>query len=121
MFGASGGPNPALSAIQTQLTNPAQAPPSPSAFNNTTAAGGLAGVASTFKGPSIKIYKDRQKYQEWEFIFDLKSGLPGQPATPQGPSGAAGPPGQGGQPGQPGQPTTQTAAPAGPTGNPNPQ
>jgi hypothetical protein len=32
--------------------------------------GSFAGVASTVKRPSIKIYNDHQKYNEWEFIFD---------------------------------------------------
>jgi len=77
-----GGSNPAVGMINDMLRQPQQAA-SGSAFNNTLAAGGLAGVASNFKGPSIKIYKDRQKYNEWEFIFDLKQGLPGQQQTPQ--------------------------------------
>lgn len=34
--------------------------------------GGIAGFASTFEAPSIKIYNDRQKYNEWEFIYDMK-------------------------------------------------
>ena len=72
-----GASNPAVGMINDMLRQPSQAG-SGSAFNNTLAAGGLAGVASNFKGPSIKVYKDRQKYNEWEFIFDLKQGLPGQ-------------------------------------------
>jgi uncharacterized membrane protein YgcG len=43
----------------------------PSSFNNQQAGGGgIAGVATKYKGPSIKIYDDRQKYQEWEFVYD---------------------------------------------------
>ena len=58
--------------------------------------GGLAGVASTFAGPSIKIYKDRSKYNEWEFVLDLKQGLlPGQQQTGMGGPGGGGP-GRGG-------------------------
>jgi hypothetical protein len=34
--------------------------------------GGIAGVASVFEGPSIKVYNERQKYQEWEFVYDMK-------------------------------------------------
>jgi hypothetical protein len=32
----------------------------------------LAGVASKYEGPSILVYGERQRYNEWEFIFDLK-------------------------------------------------
>ncbi|MGH9557714.1 MAG: hypothetical protein ACRD30_00640, partial [Bryobacteraceae bacterium] len=70
-------------AINNLLTHPSQVGAG-SAFNNAPpVAGGLAGVASTFDAPSIKIYKDQKQYNKWEFIFDLKQGLPGQPATPQ--------------------------------------
>jgi hypothetical protein len=33
--------------------------------------GGIAGVASKIEKPSIKIYGDRQQYNEWEFIYDF--------------------------------------------------
>jgi hypothetical protein len=101
-----GASNPAVGMINDMLRQPRQAADSGSAFNNTLGAGGLAGVASNFKGPSIKIYKDRQKYNEWEFIFDLKQGLPGQ-QQPQGAQQGQGlaPPGQG---------------PTGPTPTPSP-
>ncbi len=33
--------------------------------------GGIAGVASTVEKTSIKIYNDRSKYNEWEFIYDF--------------------------------------------------
>ena len=57
--------------------------------NNNQVGGGIAGVASTFSGPSIKIYKERQKYNEWEFIFDLKQNMPGGQtgAAAQNPNG----------------------------------
>jgi len=97
---AGPGSNNALGMIQNLLTTPQQ----PQAGNMTAiGAGGLAGVASTYKAPSIKIYKDRQKYNEWEFIFDLKTAMPGQgqqgtlPGLGQGtPTGTN----QNGQPGQ---------------------
>jgi hypothetical protein len=73
------GSNPALNAINDMLRTPRQAPNAPAA-NAPANAGGLAGVASTFTGPSIKRYNERSKFEEWEFIFDLKQGLPGQPA-----------------------------------------
>jgi hypothetical protein len=33
--------------------------------------GGIAGVASKVEKPSIKIYNEREKYNEWEFIYDF--------------------------------------------------
>lgn len=74
--------------IQSILTSPRQPPPS--AFNNQGFGGGIAGVATTYKSPSIKIYNDRQKYQEWEFIYDPKKDPALNPtiATGGAPAGA---------------------------------
>jgi hypothetical protein len=56
-------------------------------------------MASTFKGPSIKAYKERTKYQEWEFVYEPAVNQPGAPgqaganplgANPLGPAGAQG-------------------------------
>ena len=102
-------PNAAVGMIQSMLTTPRQ-PSTDSNFGSGIAGGtALAGVATTFKGPSIKVYKDHQKYQEWEFIFDLKQGTPGQQPAP----GAQQPtqPGQGQQPGQ--QPGQQSGSSSG--------
>jgi hypothetical protein len=94
------GSNNALGMIQNLLTTPQQ----PQAGNMTAiGAGGLAGVASTYKAPSIKIFKDRQKYNEWEFIFDLKSALPGQGQQGTLPGLGQGAPNGQNQNGQPGQ------------------
>jgi hypothetical protein len=77
--------NSATTAINQMLTNP-----NPVAGGLGTSAGmttgGIAGVASTFKGPSIKIYGTRQKYQEWEFIFSMnnQNGTNGQAKNPLG-------------------------------------
>jgi hypothetical protein len=96
--------------INDMLRNP-RADPGATANNNPLGAGGLAGVASFFKSPSIKIYKDHQKYQEWEFIFDLKSqqGTPGQQTGAQ----VGTPAGQPSAPGLTGLPQVPTP-PAGP-------
>jgi hypothetical protein len=40
-----------------------------------TIGGGIAGVATKYEGDSIKVYKERQKYQEWEFIYDIKDDI----------------------------------------------
>jgi hypothetical protein len=62
--------------------------------------GGIAGVASVFTGPAIKVYNERKKYNEWEFIYDKAKdrGLAGV----QGNGGAPGTPAQamGSMPGQ---------------------
>jgi hypothetical protein len=36
-----------------------------------TVVGGLAGVASTYKGRGIKRYNDQEEYTKWEFFYDL--------------------------------------------------
>ena len=93
--------NPALQAINTQLSSPGG---TPAGAANPQAAPGIAGVASTFEGVGIKVYNKRSKYKEWEFVFDPAAAgpanqqLPGQPgqnpsapgqagATPSGSSG----------------------------------
>ncbi len=98
-FGGQGAPaNPVVGAINGMLTGA-----SPAGQPGQNMSGGLAGVASLFKGPSIKIYNTQQKYQNWEFIFKLNNGQPGAPAggsqgtqnpNGQNPSGASGPGGQ---------------------------
>jgi hypothetical protein len=82
--GAPGAPpNPALDLINAQLRGQRPQDPNATAAPGNFGSGGIAGVASTFKGPSIKVYNERQKYQEWEFIFDPKKGMPGQQGVPQ--------------------------------------
>jgi len=102
--------NPATTLINNLLTTPRTDPGA--STNNSGAAGGLVGVASNYKGASIKVYKDRQKYQEWEFIFDMKTGLPGQ----QGQQNRQQQPGGPLQPGTGATPQT----PQNPTGGPTP-
>ena len=70
----SAGGNAALNSIQNSLFS---ARPSSSSFSNgnsnTTGGGvGIAGVATKYKGPSIKVVNERKKYQEWEFVYDMK-------------------------------------------------
>jgi hypothetical protein len=36
-----------------------------------TTVGGLAGVATTYKGKGIHSYNDQDEYQKWEFYYDL--------------------------------------------------
>jgi hypothetical protein len=85
--------NAALNAIDNTLFRPNQAP-----VAGPTGSPGIAGVASTFKGPSIKAYRERTKYQEWEFVYEPTTNQPGanQPGLNQnglnqnGQTGAAG-------------------------------
>jgi hypothetical protein len=97
--------NAGINAINQLLTTPRQPPPGigPTAATNQTVGGGIAGVASTFKGPTIKTYGDRMKFEEWEFIWQLpqQQGIPGAGANPlqngqNGNNPAAAQPGQGG-------------------------
>jgi len=114
-FGAPGAPNAALGIINQLLTTPRQPPAGiGGGLNNQgPVAGGIAGVASTATGASIKRYKDRGKYNEWEFTFELQGagGVPGQqPGQQLGQQ-----PGQ--APGAPGQ-TPQQQNPTSPFGSP---
>ena len=112
--------NPALNAIDNSLFRPNQAP-----TTGPTGSPGIAGVASTFKGPSIKAYKERTKYQEWEFVYEPAVNQPGaanQPGTANPLGGSQ--PGTNqpaanpfGQPGAPGQNPFGTATPAAPASN----
>jgi hypothetical protein len=101
--------NPAVPAgIGNQLTNPRGQAPVPGAAlpggvnaQNPQGGPGIAGVASTFEGESIKTYNKRTKYKEWEFVFDPSAGgIPGQQQNAAGQG--LGQPGQGQAPGQQG-------------------
>jgi len=116
----SGTENPALQLIQQILTSPrpggmpgavtAAAPQGP------ILGGGIAGVASTMEGESIMVYGGRNKYQEWEFIYDFRqdkaavarAAMGGAQAGQTGPVGATGPRPSIGSPtpGFPGQPSS---------------
>ena len=116
--------NPALNSIDNALFRPNQAP-----ATGPTGSPGIAGVASTFKGPSIKAYHERTKYQEWEFVYEPAANQPGanqpganqpganQPGANQPGANQAGALGQNQQPnqsglGQNGSVPGQTPAPA---------
>jgi hypothetical protein len=76
-------------------------------MGGTQVGGGIAGVASESTGPGIKIYNERKKYNEWEFVYDQSKdrglagvqGNGGAPGTPAGQMGSM-PPGM--NPQQPG-------------------
>ncbi len=61
--------NPAVAQINDMLRTPRVDQNVSTTNNPAFGAGGIAGFASTYNAPSIKVYKDRQRYNEWEFIF----------------------------------------------------
>lgn len=66
---------------------------------------GIIGVASKSKEKSIRIYKGRTKYDEWQFIFANIGARPGAPGQQNLPGMRPGLPRPGqGQPGMPGRP-----------------
>ena len=73
--GQPGAPNQAANLMLNQLlTTPRNSfvTPSSNGLGSTPAVGGgIAGVASTVERTGIKIYNDRSKYNEWEFIYDF--------------------------------------------------
>jgi hypothetical protein len=120
--------NPAMQMINQLLSSPNPRGMA-TAVQTTSAqqplqAGGIGGVASRLESESIKIYNDRSKYNEWEFIYDPRQDrtarvasqanqqnrlpntqdtsvpLTGQPGPnqrgPQGPNQRGGPQGPGG-------------------------
>jgi hypothetical protein len=68
------GPTSAAQLINNLLTQPRQFPGTSSIMGSNSASigAGIAGVATKYKSPAIKIYKERKKYQEWEFVYDPK-------------------------------------------------
>ena len=64
-----------------------------------TIGGGIAGVASKFKGTAIKIYNDQDEFPKWEFVYDISkdksmnpaagANIPATPPPPGTPIGAA--------------------------------
>jgi type II secretory pathway pseudopilin PulG len=97
MTGQPSGSNPALDIIRTILTTP-----NPRGLSGVPSAAGapqtgaplLAGVASTAETDSIKVYNDRTKYNEWEFVYDPRQDKTAlvrmQSAQPAGQGGPAG-------------------------------
>ena len=93
------GPNPALDIIKNLLTTPRPggAPVTSGSAGSPAIGGGIAGVASTLEAEGIKVYNDRTKYNEWEFIYDMKQDKTAFGMTPGGPGQVMGPgPGAGG-------------------------
>lgn len=113
--------NPALDVIQRLLTQPRTPPPGvlsgnpgstspvtngggsftisgPAANggNGQFGGGGIAGVASKHEGRGIKLVNERDRIEEWEFIYDYGKDRGGRPNTNTQSQGALGQNGQGG-------------------------
>ena len=73
--GGMGASQSAAQAIMQSLTQPRPGGLQGLQQGNTQGMGGggpgMAGVASKFEGASIRVYNDRKKYQEWEFVYDM--------------------------------------------------
>ena len=94
--------NAALDLIQRALTQPRPGGLAgvPSQSSTQSMGAGLVGVASKFEGETIKVYHEREKFEEWEFIYDLKNdraalGGAGGLGVQQGQQGQGQRPGQG--------------------------
>jgi type II secretory pathway pseudopilin PulG len=99
------------------------APPAPSSFGSTTqvTSGGIIGVASKSKEPSVRVYNGRTHYNEWQFIYLVTTQQPGAGAGAPGPRGVGGglggrgvPPGGRGLPPGPSRGDGRGGPPAGP-------
>jgi type II secretory pathway pseudopilin PulG len=90
-------------------TPPRQQPGSPT--------GGITGVTSKSKDKSIRLYKGRSHYNEWQFVYTAPAGAPG---VGGGAGSTPGQRGQGQRPGGPGQQTPTTPFGQPPFGAPNP-
>jgi type II secretory pathway pseudopilin PulG len=124
--GMQPGQNQALNLINQILTTPRAGGPAGTSqpMGGMQIGPGIAGVASTVERTGIKIYNDKVKYNEWEFIYDLTKDTKGMAGT----TGIAGAPQQGTQtPQAPGTqspfggPTALGNQPAGFTPQPQPQ
>jgi len=103
------GQNPAAEILRRILTSPnprglaalQQQPTQPQA--GVSLQPGIAGVATKVEAEGIKVYNERTKYNEWEFIYDFSQDAGMLRQLTQG---APGQPGGAGQPGGPGQAPT---------------
>jgi len=96
--GGAQDPNSALNLINQLLTNPRQTPTVQSTPTSGNQIGAIAGIASTHKGPSIKVYKDQDHYELWEFVFSPTAATAGAGGAPGGAPGRGGTNQPGGQP-----------------------
>ncbi len=85
-----------------------------------TIGGGIAGVASKREQEGIKVYRDKTKYNEWEFVYDItkdQSRTGGVPAQQQQQAQHGNSSPAGSQPGMQASPQQMTASAAIPLNN----
>jgi hypothetical protein len=88
-------PNPAIDMIQKILTTPRPGGLTGMGQMGQSFGAGIAGVASTLEAEGIKVYNQRSKYNEWEFIYDMRKdravagamGMGNIPGAVPGPTG----------------------------------
>jgi hypothetical protein len=78
-FGQQGQQGSPAQMINNLLTSPRPggAPAGIGGGMTGTVVGGLAGVASTYRGHGIKRYADQDEYQKWEFFYDFGGDMRG--------------------------------------------
>jgi hypothetical protein len=69
--GGAAGQNQAINLINNLLTTPRQGG-IPGQAGAAAMGPGIVGVATKHEGVGIKVYAERTKYQEWEFVYDPK-------------------------------------------------
>jgi hypothetical protein len=81
--GGQPGQNQALTLINQILTTPRSAGVAAGSqpMGGLQIGGGIAGVASTVERTGIKIYNEKEKYNEWEFLYDLTKDKTGMGAA----------------------------------------
>jgi type II secretory pathway pseudopilin PulG len=84
--GSTANPAPQTGAGGRAGTSGTSPSATPSAFGQTASVGrgGVMGVASKSKDPSIRIYNGRTHYNEWQFVYTVQTQAPGQGAGPGG-------------------------------------
>ena len=84
--GGMPGQNQALTLINQILTTPRSGGVAPGnqPMGGLQIGGGIAGVASTVERTGIKIYNEKEKYNEWEFLYDLTKDKTGMGAAAMG-------------------------------------
>jgi type II secretory pathway pseudopilin PulG len=90
-------PNPLGTGPGPGLSSPTGAPgTSPIGTPGAGGSGGIIGVASKSKDTSIRLYKGRNHYNEWAFVYTQPAMVPGAGAPGTVPGGQRGQPQRGG-------------------------
>lgn len=85
VFPGAGGPNNATALIQNLLTTPRPGGlaglQGPQQQQGQIVGGGIAGIASTYKGTGVKLYHDQDEFPKWEFVYDMAKDITMNPAA----------------------------------------